>query len=47
VTERSLFTIEPWGVSEPELDLERLAHTETVFALSNGQIGRASCRERV
>jgi alpha,alpha-trehalose phosphorylase len=39
VTERGLFTIEPWGLHEPELDLDRLNQTETVFALSNGHIG--------
>jgi len=39
VTERGQFTIEPWGLHEAELDLDRLAHTETVFALANGHIG--------
>jgi len=33
------FTIEPWAVRETELDLERLAQTESVFALANGHIG--------
>ncbi len=33
------FTIEPWEIVEPELDLDRLAHTESIFALSNGHIG--------
>ena len=39
MTDRHQFTIEPWGLHEAELDLDRLAHTETVFALSNGHIG--------
>jgi alpha,alpha-trehalose phosphorylase len=39
VSERPLFAIEPWALHEPELDLDRLAHTESVFALSNGHIG--------
>ena len=39
MTDRSQFTIEPWGLHEADLDLDRLAHTETVFALSNGHIG--------
>ena len=39
MTDGSIFTIEPWSLHEPELDLDRLAHTETVFALSNGHIG--------
>jgi alpha,alpha-trehalose phosphorylase len=39
VTDRSLFSVEQWGLHEAELDLDRLAHTETVFALSNGHIG--------
>jgi alpha,alpha-trehalose phosphorylase len=33
------FEVEPWCVRETELDLERLAQTESVFALSNGHIG--------
>ncbi len=33
------FLVDPWAVIEPELDLERIAHAETVFALSNGHIG--------
>ncbi|MBV9797940.1 MAG: glycoside hydrolase family 65 protein [Solirubrobacterales bacterium] len=33
------FRIEPWAVRETELDLDRLAQTESVFALSNGHIG--------
>ena len=33
------FPVEPWAVRETELDLDRLAQTESVFALSNGHIG--------
>ena len=34
-----LFELEPWAVKETHLDLERIAQTESVFALSNGHIG--------
>ena len=33
------FTVEAWALRETELDLETLAQTESVFALSNGHIG--------
>ncbi len=33
------FTVEPWAVHETALDLDRLAQTESVFALANGHIG--------
>jgi alpha,alpha-trehalose phosphorylase len=33
------FTVEPWSVREQELDLELMAQSESVFALSNGHIG--------
>jgi alpha,alpha-trehalose phosphorylase len=33
------FAIEPWSLRETALDLEILAQTESVFALSNGHIG--------
>ncbi|MGO9885118.1 MAG: glycoside hydrolase family 65 protein [Solirubrobacteraceae bacterium] len=33
------FPVEPWTVRETELDLDRLAATESVFALSNGHLG--------
>ncbi len=33
------FSVEPWAVRETELDLGRLAQTESVFALANGHIG--------
>lgn len=31
--------IEPWALTEPALRLDRLGHTEALFALSNGHIG--------
>ncbi len=34
-----LFTVEPWVVREPSLDLALLGQAESVFALSNGHIG--------
>lgn len=30
---------DPWVITEPELDLDRLGFTESIFALSNGYIG--------
>jgi alpha,alpha-trehalose phosphorylase len=33
------FEIDPWLVVEPGLDLDRLAQSESVFALGNGHIG--------
>jgi alpha,alpha-trehalose phosphorylase len=33
------FPIEPWHVRETWLDLDTLAHAESIFALSNGHIG--------
>ena len=33
------FAVEPWALRETALDLERLAQTESVFALSNGHLG--------
>ena len=33
------FPVEPWAIRETELDLDRLAQSESVFALSNGHIG--------
>src|SRR3954469_2535493 len=33
------FPVEPWALREVDLDLERLAQTESVFALANGHIG--------
>jgi alpha,alpha-trehalose phosphorylase len=39
VTGQALFTVEPWQLREPRLDVAELARTESVFALSNGHIG--------
>ena len=36
---RPLLQVEPWSVREEELDLDRLAQTESIFALANGHIG--------
>jgi alpha,alpha-trehalose phosphorylase len=33
------FTVEPWAVTEESLNLDVLAQSESVFALSNGHIG--------
>ncbi len=33
------FAIEPWAVRETALDVDRLAQTESVFALANGHLG--------
>src|SRR5918999_3369923 len=33
------FTVEPWVVLGPRLDLDRMGQVESVFALSNGHIG--------
>jgi alpha,alpha-trehalose phosphorylase len=33
------FPVEPWELRETSLDLDRLAQTESLFALSNGHIG--------
>ncbi len=33
------FTVEPWEIRETGLDLDRLAQTESVFALANGHLG--------
>ena len=33
------FPIEPWCLREPELDLDRLARTESLFTVSNGHVG--------
>jgi alpha,alpha-trehalose phosphorylase len=37
--QQDAFPVEPWVIRETELDLDRLAQTESVFALSNGHIG--------
>ncbi|HVC14151.1 MAG TPA: glycosyl hydrolase family 65 protein [Acidimicrobiales bacterium] len=33
------FTVEPWSITESVLDIDNLARTESVFALSNGHLG--------
>jgi len=33
------FTVEPWNLRETRLDLDLLAQTESLFALSNGHVG--------
>jgi alpha,alpha-trehalose phosphorylase len=37
--EQSTFSVEPWALRETELDLDRLAQTESLFALANGFLG--------
>jgi alpha,alpha-trehalose phosphorylase len=37
--EDSAFPVEPWQIRETRLDLDLLAQSESVFALSNGHIG--------
>jgi alpha,alpha-trehalose phosphorylase len=39
VIQQPAFQVEPWAVRETRLDIDRLAQTESVFALSNGHIG--------
>jgi len=39
VTADPVYEVEPWRVREPRLELEDLARSESVFALSNGHIG--------
>lgn len=38
ITQRS-YTVEPWAVREIDLNLDVLAQSESVFALSNGHVG--------
>src|SRR6476620_8540301 len=33
------FPVEPWHVRETSLNMDRIAQTESLFALSNGHIG--------
>src|SRR5438309_3077216 len=33
------YPVEPWAVRETELDLDKLAQSESVFALANGHLG--------
>ena len=37
--EHPAFPVEPWTVRETELDLDKLAQSESVFALANGHVG--------
>jgi alpha,alpha-trehalose phosphorylase len=39
VIKHPVFHVEPWSLREKALDLDLLAQTESVFALSNGHIG--------
>ena len=39
MTEGSIFPLEPWSVRERGLNLDLLARSESLFALSNGHIG--------
>jgi alpha,alpha-trehalose phosphorylase len=39
VIEHPAYPVEPWAIRETELDLDSLAQSESVFALSNGHIG--------
>jgi alpha,alpha-trehalose phosphorylase len=39
VTDHPIYSEDPWALREEGLDLERLAQSESVFALSNGHIG--------
>ncbi len=37
--EHDVWPVEPWCIREPGLDLDQLARSESVFALSNGHLG--------
>src|SRR5438477_7636972 len=37
--EHPWFALEPWAIREVALDVNRLAQTESVFTLANGQLG--------
>jgi alpha,alpha-trehalose phosphorylase len=39
VIRQAAFTVEPWTVRETALNLDLLAQTESIFALSNGHLG--------
>ncbi|HET8978171.1 MAG TPA: glycoside hydrolase family 65 protein [Solirubrobacteraceae bacterium] len=39
IKDNAAFPVEPWAIRETELHLDKLAETESVFALSNGHIG--------
>ncbi|WP_443044687.1 hypothetical protein [Streptomyces sp. DHE17-7] len=44
ITNRT-YSVEPWAVRETALNLDLLAQSESVFALSNGHIGGGNCDE--
>ena len=35
----NLFAVDPWSIREPEVDLDALGQTESLFALANGHVG--------
>ena len=39
MTERAEFPVEPWCLRERRLNLDLLARSESLFAMSNGHIG--------
>ncbi len=39
MSDPTTFTLEPWRLRETGVDVERLAHSESVFALANGHLG--------
>jgi alpha,alpha-trehalose phosphorylase len=39
VIRQAAFTVEPWSLRETSLDMDMLAQSESVFALSNGHLG--------
>jgi alpha,alpha-trehalose phosphorylase len=39
VNGRRNYSIDPWSITERELDLDAIGHSESIFALSNGHIG--------
>ena len=39
MTMDDIFTVEPWCLRETQLDVDDLARTESLFALSNGHVG--------
>jgi alpha,alpha-trehalose phosphorylase len=43
VIKQDAFSVEPWSLRETRLDLDLLAQSESVFALSNGHLGWRGC----
>ena len=41
------FPVEPWHVRETSLNMDRIAETESLFALSNGHMGYAATSRKV